>query len=91
MTPTDRLKDLKTIKQAAKEVHIARGRAKEIAISHGIAIRWGGTDKNPRLKVSVDELRRAILAERHRPAVKEKPKLPRRPPANPERHPLVRC
>lgn len=64
---TDELADLVTIEEAARHARMRRDRAKDLAIRHGIAIRWGGTDRHPRLKVKLSDFTSAILSEVYTP------------------------
>lgn len=61
------LDDMMSMTRAAKAVGMERKRAQEIAIRHRIAIRWGGSDRNPYLRVSLRRLRDAIGRERYIP------------------------
>lgn len=84
----DDLSDLVTIPVAAREIHMSRPNTKALAIRHRIAIRWGGTDRFPRLKVRLSDLRQAVLREKFVP--KGKPGH-RQHPSNRALHPLVKC
>lgn len=57
------LADVVSIEAAAHEVRMDRERVKRLCIDNGIAIRWGGTDRHPRLKVSVSRLRDLIARD----------------------------
>jgi len=59
------LDDLMTIEAASRRVHKSRDYCRQLAIASGIAVRWGGTDEHPRLKVKLSDLERAILGQRH--------------------------
>jgi hypothetical protein len=81
--------DLMPIAKAARAVHMARPRAKAIAIENRIAIRWGGSDAAPRLKVSLSELRAAIRRETYEPPGAQR--KPTRASHGGPIHRLVRC
>lgn len=57
------LADVVSIEAAAREVRMDRERVKRLCIGNGIAIRWGGTDRHPRLKVSLARLRDLIARD----------------------------
>jgi hypothetical protein len=75
-----KLDDLMTIEAAAREVKMARQRVRDLAIAAGIAIRWGGPDEHPWLKVKLSELERVILEQRY-----VLPTVPGRQPRRPTR------
>jgi hypothetical protein len=60
-----KLDDLMTIEAAARKVRMSRKRARDLSIAAGIAIRWGGPDEHPWLKVRLSELERVILEQRY--------------------------
>lgn len=93
MVATSKLADLTTMSAAAKKVGMDRQRLRQLCIDSGIAIRWGGSDEHPILKVKFGELER-VLIERQRYVA------PRTPEAKPRKrakastgsiHPDVRC
>lgn len=79
------------IEDAAKAIGIGRDRARRDAIRAGIAIRWGGSEAHPWLRVRISELRRVVESNRYIPAAAQN-KSRRRHQAGPTRvHPLVKC
>ena len=61
-----KFEDLEYIDAAARKIGMDRQRFRAICIGCGVAIRWGGTEKHPRLKVSMSEAKNAIMAQRYR-------------------------
>jgi hypothetical protein len=57
-----------SIAKAAKAIGMARGRLREVCVGAGVAVRWGGTDRHPYLKVKLSEARRAVDQQRYVPA-----------------------
>ena len=49
-----------SINAAAKAIGMNRLRMRELCISAGVAVRWGGTNDHPFLKVKLSEARRAV-------------------------------
>lgn len=86
------LDDVMTIDAAAKIIGIDKARLRELVKAAGVAIRWGGSDDHPYLKVKLADAKRIVLDRRYVP-----PAAPKRPP--PRRsaagggtlHRLVRC
>jgi hypothetical protein len=83
------LDDMMSMTRAAKAIGMERKRAQEIAIRHRIAIRWGGSDRNPYLRVSLRRLKEAIGKEWYTPKVTTKSGHRFRRGA--ELHPFVKC
>lgn len=55
------------IAEAARVIGMHRGRMRAICISAGVAVRWGGSDESPYLKVKLSAARRAVDQLRHVP------------------------
>jgi hypothetical protein len=73
-----KLDDLKTIDAAAKEIGMDRARLRSLCIAAGVAIRWGGSDRHPRLKVRMSEVEKVVLAQVYtpsRPSTRFRPQL----------------
>jgi hypothetical protein len=87
---SDALDELVWMEEAARAVGMHRERVRAIAIANGIAIRWGGTDKHPRLKVNVAKLREAILRQVYVPPQGQR-KHRASAPVNEKLNRLVRC
>lgn len=68
-----------TIEDAARKIKMHRDRLKQLCIAGGIAIRWGGTDKRPRLKVLLSEVRRLVLSQRYSPIRRQHSRRPLHP------------
>ena len=62
-----KVKDLIPLAKAAQRIGMARERCRQLCIQTGIAVRWGGTDEHPRLRVNMEELEAAVLAQRYQP------------------------
>jgi hypothetical protein len=89
-TTPESLKDLMPIEKAARAIGRSRESVRQLAIRHRIAVRWGGTDRHPRLRVKLSELAAAVLKERHRPPAPVKTKQ-RRPSRDRQLDPAVTC
>jgi hypothetical protein len=85
------MNNLVPIGAAARAIGLGRGKARELAIRHRIAVRRGGNDAAPWLVCSVEELRQAFRREVFVPPGGAKsPKRKARLGAV-AIHPLVRC
>ncbi len=62
-----KVKDLIPLAKAARSIGMARERCRQLCIDTGIAVRWGGTDEHPRLRVSMEDLEAAVLAQKYQP------------------------
>lgn len=60
----NKISELLTIKQAAKQVRMSGDRLRPICINAGIAVRWGGTEKHPWIKVRLEDVERVLLSRR---------------------------
>lgn len=80
-----------TIPQAAKAVGMHRGRMREVCIAAEVAVRWGGSDARPHLRVKLSDARRAVAGRKYvKPDAATKKR--RRPAAGRDvSHPLVTC
>ena len=82
-----KLKELIPVEKAARQIGMARDRCRQLCIETGIAVRWGGTDEHPRLKVRMEDLEAAVMAQKYQPPkqatetaeTKKKPRTFRRP------------
>lgn len=90
MSEEDPLADVVPLTVAAKAVGIPLWLVREIAVKRGIAIRWGGSEHCPRLRVKLSKLREAIMDHVYRNADKPVSIRRRHQPAAPL-HPDVRC
>lgn len=90
-----KLDDLVSIEAAAKKIRMRRDRFRALCLATGIAVKWGGTEKHPRLKVKLSEAERVILSRRAEPpTATRRTARPRRTPSSGMRkplHPDVRC
>lgn len=82
--------DVTTIRDAAAQLRVGRAWARVIAIKHGIALARGFGRNRRHIRVSVTELREAILNERVQSSVKQKQRRSTRP-ADSGIDPLVTC
>jgi hypothetical protein len=79
-----------SIEHAARTVHMNRDALKARCIQAGIALRWGGTDRHPRLRVTLADVEAMLRANVYTPGT-SKPRLRRAPCPSRALHPDVRC
>lgn len=93
------LADVVSIEAAARAIGMSRVRLRKLCLAAGVAIRWGGSDDHPYLKVSLAKARDVVATWYEPPAgVKADPARPHRRPrraavagAGGALHPRVRC
>lgn len=93
--------NLRPVEEAAKAVGMSRVRVRRLAITNGLAVRWGGSDKHPRIKVDLPGLKRCIAEQIEvrppSPVVKQQQRQPagrsrrRHPQTGAPLHPHVKC
>jgi hypothetical protein len=54
-----------TFSDASRAIGMSRERVRKVCIDAGVAVRWGGTDAHPYLKVKLSEAKRAVDAQRY--------------------------
>jgi hypothetical protein len=70
-----------SIPQAAEQIGMSRTQLRTVCIAAGVAIRWGGSDARPHLKVKLSDAWRAVEENKY---------VPPRPMVNPPRRPVRR-
>ncbi len=65
---TEKTSDLMPISEAAKRLGLGREYARDLAIRCGVAIRRGGSDDHPWLRVRLSALEQAFMNQVYRPS-----------------------